>query len=263
MLPSLADFKTKRAHTDIIRTIAMKSIRLIVTLQVVFTLQAQQPARLEFDVASVKPGDPSVHGQMVRSATGRYEAHNLTLLSLVLGAYQLNPNQLIGGPNWLTSSGWDITATFPPASTDDQKREMMRNLLADRFALTGHRETRELPIYTLSVARGGPKMKEAPDAQGTMSAGPRMIRYSSATMSELAGQLSSYLEKQVVDKTSLPGRYAIDLKFIPVQAGASDNTEGGPTIFTALQERLGLKVDSTRGPVEVLVIDKAEKPSGN
>ncbi len=244
----------------------MKLLRLIFALMAVTLtlLRSQEPKRPEFDVASVKPGDPSSHGQMVRSPPGRYEAHNLTLLSLVLGAYKLNPAQLIGGPSWLTSAGWDIEATFPVNSTNEQKSQMMQSLLAERFGLVTHRETRNLPIYSLTVGKDGSKLKETTDPAGSMSAGPRMIRYTSVSMDELAGQLSSYLERQVKDNTGLKGRYVIDLKFAPVDtSAASGATESGPTIFTALQEQAGLQLTSTRGPVEVLVIDKAEKPSAN
>ena len=218
----------------------------------------------QFDVASVKPGDPASHAQIVRPSPGRYDAENLTLLSLILGAYQLNQNQLIGGPNWMTSSGWDIEARFPVAVTDELKRQMMQTLLAERFGLVVHRETRTMQTYRLSVAKSGSKLKETSTPEGNMSAGPRMIRYASATMAELARQLSSYLERQVIDATELTGHYEVNLKFVPVDAGTSaDATESGPTIFTALQEQLGLKLDATRGPVDVLVIDKVEKPQGN
>lgn len=226
---------------------------------------AQQSPRAQFDVVSVKPGDPSSHGQMVNTPhPGLYQARNLTLLSLVLGAYRIDQTQLIGGPNWLTSAGWDIEARFPASTTDEQRREMMQSLLAERFGLVVHRETRTLPIYKLVVAKGGAKLAEVSEENGGMSAGPRMIRYAAATMAELASQLSSYLGHQVFDATELKGHYKVDLKFAPVDTGAAaDAPESGATIFTALQEQLGLKVDSTRGPVEVLVIDKAEKPQEN
>jgi len=248
------------------RLTTMKRPRLLFALIIVTLplLRSQQPKGPEFEVVSVKPGDPSTHGQMVRRPPGRYEAHNLTLLSLVLGAYNINATQLIGGPNWLTSVGWDIEGTFPAASTDEQTRQMMQSMLADRFGLVAHRETRSLPIYSLVVSKQGSKLKKATDPTGGMSAGPRMIRYSSVSMTELAGQLSSYLERQVIDDTGLTGLYVIDLRFAPVETSASSGAaESGPTLFTALQEQAGLQLVSTRGPVEVLVIDKAEKPSAN
>ncbi len=237
---------------------------LMASLALLSNAQAQPTAKVQFEVASVKPGDPSFHGQMVRPSPGRYEATNLTLLSLVLGAYQINEDQLIGGPNWLTSAGWDIDARFPVSTSDSQQHVMMQALLAERFGLVVHRETRTLQIYRLSVVKGGSKLKEVATPGGNMSAGPRMIRYASVSMTELAGQLSSYMRRQVVDATELKGHYEVSLKFAPVDPGApGDSAESLPTIFTALQEQLGLKLEATRGPVEVLVIDKAEKPQAN
>ena len=216
---------------------------ICVALPAVFGILAlaQQPASPQFEAASVKPGDPSIHGQMVRTPPGRYEAHNLTLLSLLLGAYRLNPSQLIGGPAWMSSAGWDIEAEYPVSSTTAQVNQMLQSLLAERFGLVIHHETRSLPIYELTVAKGGNKLKETGAPEGSMSAGPRMIRYSSATMGDLASQLSSYLQRQVTDKTGLTGHYEIRLSFVPVEQNASpDANESGPTIFTALQEQSGL-----------------------
>lgn len=239
-------------------------IALLTVLAPVPHATAQQSNEPQFDVASVKPGDPSSHGQIVRPSPGRYEARNLTLLSLILSAYQINHGQLIGGPNWLTSAGWDIDATFPVSATYEQQHRMMQALLADRFGLSVHRETRSLPIYHLSVAKGGPRLKAAATTNGAMSAGPRMIRYDSATMMEFAHQLSSYLGQQVIDKTELKGQFEIDLTFMPVDSLTSpDASPTLPTIFTALQEQAGLKLDATHGPVEVIVIDKVDKPSAN
>lgn len=137
---------------------------------------------------------------------------------------------------------------------------MMQAMLADRFRLAIHRETRTLPVYALIVGKSGIKLHEG-DGRGGMSAGPRLIRYGSGTMGELAGQLSGYLGRQVIDRTSLTGQYAIDLSFASVDPGAAAG-DAGPSIFQALQEA-GLKLESTRGPVETLVIDHAEKPTSN
>lgn len=244
-----------------------RNIPIVATLAVLALLPragAQQSSDSQFDVVSVKPGDPASHGQMVRSGPGRYEAHNLTLLSFILGAYRINADQLVGGPNWVTSAGWDIIATYPVSATDEQRQHMMQALLTERFGLVVHRETRTLPIYQILRAKGGPKLKAATITGGGMSAGPRMIRYSSATLPELANQLSSYLGRQVIDKTELKGQFEIDLRFMPVDSPTSpDATETLPTIFTALQEQLGLKLDATHGPVEVIVVDKVDKPSAN
>ena len=115
-------------------------------------------------------------------------------------------------------------------------------------------------MYTLVVATGGVKL-QAGDGQGSMSAGDRFIRYNSGTMYGLASQLSSYLGREVIDKTGLTGEYAINLRFVPTDPG--DAASDAPSIFQALQDQAGLRLDAARGPVEVLVVDRAEKPAPN
>ena len=143
---------------------------------------------------------------------------------------------------------------------------MMRAMLVDRFQLVTHHETRTLPVYALTVAKGGLKLPAGDGQAGRTSWGPRLIRFASGTMSELAGRLSSYMDLNVIDKTGMPGQYAINLSFAPTDLGMTSGDtalDSGPSIFQALQEQAGLKLESTKGPVEVLVIDHAEKPDAN
>jgi uncharacterized protein (TIGR03435 family) len=198
---------------------------------------------------------------MAQQTQGGIRDRNLRLFELIMNAWGLNREQIVGGPNWLETAGWDIDARFPAGARPAQAPQMMQAMLADRFRLVTHPETRTLPIYELTVARGGPKLHES-DGSGGMSAGARLIRYKSGTMSELASQLSSYVGRQVIDRTGLTGKYAIDLSFAPVDPGAPAD-DAGPSLFQALQDQAGLKLESTRGPVEVLVIDHAEKPAPN
>jgi uncharacterized protein (TIGR03435 family) len=182
-----------------------------------------------------------------------------------MNAWHLNRDQLIGGPNWLETAGWDIDARFPAGTGPLQAPQMMQAMLADRFQLVTHRETRMLPIYALTVAKGGVKLHPS-DGRGGMSAGPRLIRFGAGTMGDLASQLSGYLGRNVIDRTGIAGHYAIDLSFAPVNPGEPTGDAGqdlGPSIFTALQDQAGLKLESTKGPVEVLVIDRAERPTPN
>jgi uncharacterized protein (TIGR03435 family) len=231
-----------------------------------FTLLAQPAAkRLEFEAVSIKAADPSAPGHMVQQTPGGYRGRNIRLFELMMGAWGLNRDQIAGGPNWLETAGWDIDARMPAGASLAEAPQMMQAMLADRFQLVTHRETRMLPVYTLTVAKGGLKLREG-DGRGGMSAGPRLIRYRSGTMSELAGQLSSYLGRQVMDQTGIAGQYAIDLSFAPVDPGAAGDAtaqDAAPSIFQAVQEQAGLKLESTKGPVEVLVIDRAEKPTPN
>lgn len=231
---------------------------------------AQQPAgKVEFNVVSVKPANPDLSqggiAHIVRGTKGGWEARNLPLKDLILSAFHLHENQLADGPKWLGSAGWDIDAKYPPGSGQQQFPEMMQALLADRFHLVFHYETRNLPVYNLRIAKNGPALHES-TAAGGMSAGPRMIRYTAASMSDLADQLSSYLQSEVYDRTGLNGRYEINLKFAPVQPETSLEAaanETAPSIFQALEEQLGLKLEPAKAPVRVLVVDRAEKPSPN
>ena len=242
------------------------------------TLFAQPPSapagpsagRIEFEVASIKPANPALSqggvAHAARQLPGGFEARNLYLKNLIMSAYRLNEDQLIGGPGWMNSAGWDIDAKFPVGAGRAQIPEMMQALLAERFHLVCHRETRILPVYNLVVARGGSKLKESAEPYGSMSAGPRMIKYTAGTMDDLVRQLSSYMERQVLDHTGLQGRYDIQLSFAPVDPEPSVDAaaqETGASIFTAIQEQLGLRLEEAKGPVEVLVIDSVEKPSEN
>ena len=241
-----------------------------VLIGVVTTLLAQQPpARIEFEAASIQPDNPALSqngkAHIVNGSAGGIRDINITAKDLIMGAYGLRTDsQLVGGPGWLGSAGWDIVARYPAGSDEAQHSGMMQALLADRFQLRVHRETRRLSVYSLAVAKNGPRLSPvtATGARG-MSAGPRMIRYDDVSMPELASQLSSYLGTPVSDRTGLGGRYAIKLSFAPVQPDAGGAADSGPSIFTALQEQAGLQLNSGKGPVEVLVIDKVAKPSAN
>lgn len=238
----------------------------VIALCISFSLLAQQQSdKVEFEVVSIKPADPAAPGHMTQQTPGGFRERNLRLFELIMGAWNLNRDQLAGGPNWLETTGWDIDARFPAGTSPAQAQQMMQAMLADRFRLVTHRETRTLPEYALTAAKGGIKLHEG-DGRGGMSAGPRLIRYSAGTMGELARQLSGYLGRHVIDRTGITGQYAISLSFAPVDpaASAGDATQdAAPSIFQALQEQAGLKLESINGPVEVLVIDNAEKPTPN
>lgn len=235
---------------------------MLTAIVVSIALMAQQAAdKVEFDVVSIKPADPTSPAHMTQQTPGGFRGRNLRLFELIMTAWHLNRDQLIGGPNWLETAGWDIDARFPAGSTPAQTSQMMQAMLASRFQFASHRETRALPIYALIVAKGGTKLQEADEPTGGMSAGARLIRYRSGTMAELASQLSGYVGRYVADRTGLTGKYAINLSFAPLDPGSS--TDDAPSIFQALQEQAGLKLELTKGPVEVLVIDHAEKPAPN
>ena len=247
---------------------------------------AQQQPRPSFEVASVKPGDPA--SRQVRIGLqrgGNFTATNVSLQMLIGFAWDLRPHQISGGPKWLESERFTIDAkpggalpTTPGPEGMSQMRPMLQSLLGDRFQLATHFETRQEQIYELVVAKGGPKLKEATDAPDGGPRGLRMGRGELIGMSSpldlLVSSLSQQLGHSVIDKTALTGKYDFKLQFTPDPAMEAARPADGsapppvadasaPSIFTAVQEQLGLQLRSAKGPVQVLVIDHVEKPDAN
>jgi uncharacterized protein (TIGR03435 family) len=262
---------------------------------IVLVATAQTP-RPSFEAASVKANRSG--GPLVRLATptGRFSAVNVTLRMLVREAYRLQDFRVTGGPGWMDTERFDVEATAGSPVTFDENRAMLRTLLEDRFHLKTHTETRELPMYVLSVARrdaklgdqikpsgaeclpmtppkgapppppppAGPRPAGAPQCPSMLA--PGNISGRKITIARLATTLSLFLNRDVIDRTNLSGEFDLDLQWLPDQPPPTDvrnaPTDGtAPPLFTAMQEQLGLKLDSSRGPVEVLVIDSVEKPT--
>ncbi len=163
----------------------------------------------------------------------------------------------------MDSARFNIDAKLPAGAPRDQMPMMMRALLADRFKLAFHRETKQLKEYALVVAKGGAKLSASSEddrARAGSSQGDRMIKCFGMPVSTLAQMLISAVEAPVIDRTGITGNYNFDLKFAPLSAGADDSL---PTIFAVLQDQLGLRLEAIKGPVEVLVIDGAERPAEN
>ena len=260
-------------------------------------------APLSFEVASIKPSGPDDHRTMIQMQPGGgLRTTGSTLKMLLTLAYDVREFQISGGPGWINTDRYDIMAksASSPASDNppddprkmteeqrktlaDQMRERLRAMLADRFQLALHRETKEQSVYALVVAKGGSKLQESDAKEGT---GPRgMMRMGRGQISGQAIQLemvtrmlSSQLGRPVIDRTGLKGNFDVKLEWTP-DPGQSGGPFGGgpppgadappppdpngPSLFTALQEQLGLRLESQKGPVEMLVIDKVEKPSEN
>jgi uncharacterized protein (TIGR03435 family) len=245
-----------------------------------------------FEAASVKPArpdNPQGFQGVSRPPGGRFTAANAPLRFLIVYAYQLQAYQLIGVPEWIADERYDIVARMegdPPSivtSGVDPIRLALRTMLADRFGLVAHRETRELDIYALTMARPGQPGRglkaspedcavmaaraktapPAPDADGFppficgQSWGQGRIRFAGYPLSLFANGLSQNVGRAVVDRTGLTGNWAFELTYAAEPGPDSD----APSLFTALQEQLGLKLESTRGPVEVLVIDSVRRPT--
>jgi len=257
-----------------------------------------------FEAASVKPSPPPdlSTNLMVSGAYGgpgtddpiRIEYRHLDLLNLLGRAYNLPPQQL-SAPDWMSRETFEIAAKVPPGSTTEQVRLMLQNLLVERFQLQVHRETKEALVYFLMVAKGGPKLvPHADDPQPAGAAIPRRdepvrakfdakgypilppgvgfgelngkarLRLENSDLAGLVRRLARQLDAPVIDKTGLDGKYDIALSWTERPPGAEPDADAGPDLLAAVSEQLGLKLERKKGPVEMLVVDHAEKvPTGN
>lgn len=237
-----------------------------------------------FDVASIHINNTETDGHhhiFNNPAESHLRARNLAIRDLIQFAYGLPNSQILGGPAWLDSIMFDIDAksdpsvdaqlhALPTEQARHQKQLMVQALLADRFRLKTHQETRHLPVYALVVAKDGPKFKPSKINGTTIDSGRTRLHVAGSddTLSILARELARVLGRVVLNQTGLSGRYDLSLQWTPDDApppmpnGAPDPSEP-PGIFTAIQEQLGLRLESSRGPVPVLVIDNVEMPSAN
>ena len=234
-----------------------------------------------FDVATVKPveGGANANRFIAMQGTHRFVETNYTLKLLIAAAYNMNPETISGGPGWIESDRFDIAAITPGEvqPTHDEQMKMLRALLTDRFKLTFHREPKVFSIYEMQVAnpRAGPKFKpsttpadQAPQLVGIANPEHIHMPARNATMGDFVSLLQrAILDRPVVDKTGLTGRFDFDLDWAPddsqfsgdVKAASADSPS--PPFFTAIQQQLGLRLVATRGPVNAIVADKAERPT--
>jgi uncharacterized protein (TIGR03435 family) len=253
----------------------------------------------DFDVVSVKLNESGAMMFSERFMPDGIRASNAPVIMLIREAYGLrnsNNDQIQGVPGWAKSDRYDIEAKVNGANvaefaklSREQHDLMLQTLLADRFKLIMHRETRELPVYALIIAKNGPKLKEAKagdtypkgikgldgySGPGAVIMEKGEIEAQDIPMTELVSMLTQETGRTVLDKTGLAGKYDISLKWTPDEESAqmpnaTESQQGNPSdvsgtsIFTALQEQLGLKLESQKGPVEGLVMDHLEKPSPN
>jgi uncharacterized protein (TIGR03435 family) len=272
---------------------------------------ATYPPGYEFDVATIYLSTDAHPGGVLQFSEDSYRARNMTMRFIIRNAYDLwggREEMVLGGPKWLDTDGYYITAKTDTAVADklkklslDQRKlmqdRMVRALLADRFKLAIHREEKQFPIYALTIAKNGLKLQEAKpgdtydhafqggpakagdifDIIGTEPAGNTMTIYGfGVSMSGLAHHLGTKAGQIVEDKTGLTGSYDFTLKYWlnlilvgpggtpdPQSVAAAAEPAGGPSLMKAIQQQIGLKLESTKGPLEVVVIDHIERPSGN
>jgi uncharacterized protein (TIGR03435 family) len=270
---------------------------------------AQEPASPSFEVATIKVNKSGALNQFIqRQPGGRVTVTNLPVRFLITFAYQLAQFQLVGGPSWIATDRFDMVAKLegnpeftPQATGPDPIQLAMRSLLADRFKLKAHRETREMDIYALVMAKPGgapgPGLKKSdvdcqaiararrgqpPSGPPPIPAGggpipcsimgtPGMIRFGGFPISQITQMLGGQTGRMVVDRTGLTGNWEFVLTYAPPQGGPPPGAQlppgvpapdpDAPSLFTALQEQLGLKLESTKGPVDVTVIDAIEHPT--
>lgn len=240
--------------------------------------QAQPPA---YEVASIKPNSGTDLRNVFRiEHGGALYASGITLKRLMMTAYNVQGFRLIGGPGWVDSDRWDVQAKPGRAVSDQQVRPMLRALLEDRFGLHVHSETRNMPVYELVVDRNGskvPRVKDI-DAKPEVRVGAGLIELSNNSSATFASQLSYALAQPVIDRTGLSGNFDFAIRWTPearedggpTTAGLPPGTPAppasstdGPSIFTAIREQLGLRLQSSRGSVEVVVIDDVRMPAAN
>ncbi len=201
---------------------------------------------------------------------------NASLKSVIMSAYNLKAFEL-SGPEWLGKAGFNIVAKVPPAATKAQIKAMLQQLLADRFGLVVHRESRDTPVYALVVAKGGAKLapaKDPTDGGGSFGGSKGIARWvgTNQTGRSIADHLSFYMDRPVIDDTGLPGTYDFTLSWTPeypmVRIGPpladAEAADPAPTIFTAIQDQLGLKLEPRHVPMDIVVVDRVSKmPTDN
>jgi len=274
----------------------------MLTLAAAVALQAQAPVSpAAFDVSSVKPNKEGGPSSVRVTPGGMLTVTNNNLRNIIRNAWNITNDQIAGGPDWLDSERFDITAKASVPFKQEEGRAMLQGLLAERFALKTHMETRELPVYLLVLARKdgalGPQMKKADidcaalfaavTAGGKMperlpngnmpcglnvrgNGGQGVVTGNGVAMEALARNLVGGVGRIVVDKTGLPGYYDLNMTFAqdslptaPAAPGAAAPDGAAPSLFTAMQEQLGLKLEPGRAPVQVLVIDRLERPTAD
>jgi uncharacterized protein (TIGR03435 family) len=291
----------------------MRRTQIVLAIVLATTsVRAQTPDQkpLTFEVASIKANvSGDFRRQMGPAPGGRFTATNVPLRDLAAYAFGVPLDSLgfrvIGGPSWIDTDRFDVVASVNGTWTPQQMRDMIRSLLADRFKLAAHNETRELPIYVLVLANGPPRLRRsvvdqaacdarraaiqrrepvpplapgAPPICGTDRVIPGKITALGESVTSLASTLGQFVARAVVDRTGLTGLFDFDLTWtpdnLPQRASGTPNDQpltingiaidpNGPSLVTALQEQLGLKLESTKGPVDVIVIDHVEKPTAD
>jgi uncharacterized protein (TIGR03435 family) len=245
--------------------------------------QGTGPAKSwSYAAVSVKPDKSGTDGLLTMMRGDVYSGKNMRIVNLVSQAYGIKQDLIFGMPGWTDGAHFDVEAKMSPDDTEafsqlsrEEKsaasKVLLLGILEERFHLRAHVETRQLPVYDLMIAKGGLKMKAASDQKnpgGLLRFGDGMLADQGIEISTLTGQLTSLIHRMVIDKTGLKGRFDLTLKYSPDRDAPAGADNGGPqddapSIFTALEEQLGLKLQPDKGPVDTVVIDHVEQPTEN
>jgi len=229
-------------------------------------------AHPSFEVATINPANPNrTTGGGFTIGGHRILIESQTVNDLISIAYAVHQKQIADGPAWLATEKFDIDgqADQPGVANLHQIQEMLQKLLAARFDLKLHRDKRDLSIYAIKLAKGGPKMTRSadtayglPSQSGHGQGSQQQRKFANNTMSDFALGMQAYMDRPVVDETGLPGRYDFTLRWTPYNSQTNE-PNAAPDIFTAIQEELGLKLEATKGPADVLIVDHVARPSPN
>ncbi len=249
--------------------------------QVAATSASQTSPPAAFDVASIRPNNTNSGSVSVNTSNTTFAATNVSLLDLVSNAYDIRRDLISGMPDWSGSARFDVMGKIvdadagpPKKMTSAQQDAMLQALLASRFHLKAHIESKQLPVYDLLLAKGGPKFQAAvhpaagDDAFHGVHLGGTSINNGhftahGITLDSLCRSIAGALQRTVIDRTNLPGTYDIDFTFAMDFGNGTAADATDPPLPVALQQQLGLKLESAKGPVDTLVIDHAERPTEN
>ncbi len=239
---------------------------MIANLSLAILSAQDQPSR-SFEVTAIRLDSIGVSAGTGFDFDGsRLRVTNATPLYLMRNAYRIQGDQIIAGPAWLGSDRYDIDAKTPDGvkTTPEQFRAMVQSLLADRFHLAIRREIREMTVFALVPEKSGSRLKEDTEGGGSrlntdMESGKFVLTGTRISMDQLTGYIADKLGRVVLDKTGLKGAYNFTFQWDPEQSANGE----GPSMFAGLREQMGLRLESAKAPVEVLVIEHVEKPSAN
>jgi len=256
-----------RRYTLLLAGLSLPALGISASLDQAPPEEPQGPRATHFDVAVIKSADPNLPNMnFMFGPGGTFNGTKLTVKFLIEQAYGLRASQISGGPAWIDSTQFDIKGKLDGQISEPGSWKVpMQKLLAERFQLKFHMATKEMTAYALVVGKNGPKFKETSDEtgrRGRARMGRGMLDGPAITMQQLTEDLARSVERVIVDQTGLTGKYKIKLEWDD-EAMPAESGDAAPSLFTALQNQLGLKLEKRKLPVPLLIVDRLEKPTEN